>query len=338
MEEGQRGGSQAPIADRVGRQGTGVPPAQHENVGEPLPPGQARVLPILLDHELATRPANPQFQAAMRALATVESCLPPSDELSIRRGIEEALEVVLRLTGQADRKRSFAGFRTCNVPLVPQSFQDRFDLDVVTPRRAVSSERRPLAIDSTDGVGAAWSSGPMLPRTRRASRHRTVDGQNVPFADQSIQNRPVSYTIETQIAIDAPPERVWPVIADFARYPEWNPFILRVAGTVREGASVRYQFEFPQGIRIWAMAKILRYSAGDELLWEAHFLSRRVFNGAHHFRVRPGDNGSTVFLHGESFSGFLSPLAWPLIRLAGPRIYNSLNIALKQRVGIRGER
>jgi hypothetical protein len=27
-----------------------------------------------------------------------------------------------------------------------------------------------------------------------------------------------------------------------------------------------------------------------------------------------------------------------LIRLAGPRIYNSLNIALKQRVGIRGER
>ena len=147
----------------------------------------------------------------------------------------------------------------------------------------------------------------------------------------------MSYRIETQIAIDAPPERVWAVIADFARYPEWNPFILEVIGVVREEASVRYRFEFPRGVRIWAVAKVLRYTPGKELLWEAHFLSSRVFSGAHHFKVLPGGDRGTVFLHGELFSGFLSPLAWPLIRLAGPRIYNSLNLALKQRVQALGE-
>ena len=143
----------------------------------------------------------------------------------------------------------------------------------------------------------------------------------------------MSYRIETQIEIDAPPERVWAVIADFARYPEWNPFILEVTGSVYEGASVRYRFEFPRGLRIRAVAKILRFEPGKILLWEAHFLSRKLFNGAHHFEMRPGDKGGTVFLHGELFSGFLSPLAWPLVRLMGPRIYSSLNIALRQRVG-----
>ena len=142
----------------------------------------------------------------------------------------------------------------------------------------------------------------------------------------------MSYRIETQIAIDAPPERVWAVVADFARYPEWNPFILEVIGVVREGASVRYRFEFPRGVRIWAAATVLRYAPGKELLWEAHFLSSRVFSGAHHFKVLPGGDRGTVFLHGELFSGLLSPLAWPLIRLAGPRIYRSLDLALKQRV------
>jgi hypothetical protein len=146
----------------------------------------------------------------------------------------------------------------------------------------------------------------------------------------------MSYRIETQIAIEAPPERVWAVVADFPRYPEWNPFILEVDGVVREGSSARYRFEFPKGVRIWAMAKILRYAPGDELLWEAHLLSRTVFNGAHHFKVRPGEDGGTEFLHGELFSGFLSPVAWPLVRLAGPRIYNSLNIALKRRVEAQG--
>ena len=141
----------------------------------------------------------------------------------------------------------------------------------------------------------------------------------------------MSYRIETHIAIDAPPELVWAVVADFERYPQWNPFILEVIGSVREGASVRYRFEFPRGIRIWAVAKILRFEPGRELLWEAHFLSRSVFNGAHHFKMRPSANGGTLFIHGELFSGLFCPLAWPVVRLAGPRIYNSLNIALKHR-------
>jgi uncharacterized protein YndB with AHSA1/START domain len=43
--------------------------------------------------------------------------------------------------------------------------------------------------------------------------------------------------IETRI--DASPEAVWRVLADFERYPEWNPFTPQVLGRCVAGADVR---------------------------------------------------------------------------------------------------
>ena len=36
--------------------------------------------------------------------------------------------------------------------------------------------------------------------------------------------------LRSEIEIEAPTERVWGVLTDFAAYPEWNPFIRRVSG------------------------------------------------------------------------------------------------------------
>jgi hypothetical protein len=41
--------------------------------------------------------------------------------------------------------------------------------------------------------------------------------------------------LRREIEIDAPPERVWAVVTDFAAYPEWNPFIRRIRGELHEG-------------------------------------------------------------------------------------------------------
>ena len=39
---------------------------------------------------------------------------------------------------------------------------------------------------------------------------------------------PPLYTIKTQIVLPASPEKSWDVLTDFARYPDWNPYLPRV--------------------------------------------------------------------------------------------------------------
>ena len=40
------------------------------------------------------------------------------------------------------------------------------------------------------------------------------------------------------VQIDAPAECVWAVMVDFARYPEWNPFTVKVDATLELGSPV----------------------------------------------------------------------------------------------------
>lgn len=140
------------------------------------------------------------------------------------------------------------------------------------------------------------------------------------------------YEIKTEIEINAPQSRVWEVLTDFSHYPDWNPFILELKGSVHQGATITYRFEFPRGIRIWTAAEILRFDQQKELRWGAHFLSPRAFNGEHYFAIAPTSGGGVTFCHGEIFTGLLLPIALPILRKYGPRTYEALNIALKQRV------
>lgn len=58
--------------------------------------------------------------------------------------------------------------------------------------------------------------------------------------------RPVA---EATLEIDAPPARVWEIMLDFSRYPEWNPFVVRVEQPepIRVGASLRLHVRWREG-------------------------------------------------------------------------------------------
>ena len=47
--------------------------------------------------------------------------------------------------------------------------------------------------------------------------------------------------LETQIEIAAPAARMWEILADFATYPEWNPFIKRAAGELRQSMALTFR-------------------------------------------------------------------------------------------------
>ena len=52
-------------------------------------------------------------------------------------------------------------------------------------------------------------------------------------------------SVRADVLIDRSPSDVWKVISDSAAYPNWNPFITRVDGDFREGATIRIVLALP---------------------------------------------------------------------------------------------
>jgi uncharacterized membrane protein len=53
--------------------------------------------------------------------------------------------------------------------------------------------------------------------------------------------------LHTEVEIEAPAERVWELLTDFATYPEWNPFIRSISGQPAPGERLEVRIEPPSG-------------------------------------------------------------------------------------------
>jgi hypothetical protein len=77
----------------------------------------------------------------------------------------------------------------------------------------------------------------------------------------------LALVIEHDLSVDAPPDRVWEVVTDLARYPEWNPFVVACASTLEVGdpisMRVRLFSRWAQPQREW----ILEHERGRRLCY-----------------------------------------------------------------------
>ncbi len=51
--------------------------------------------------------------------------------------------------------------------------------------------------------------------------------------------------LHTEIIIEAPVNYVWQVLSDFAKYKDWNPFILSVTGNLIVGEKLTIKIKPP---------------------------------------------------------------------------------------------
>lgn len=134
----------------------------------------------------------------------------------------------------------------------------------------------------------------------------------------------------TEIDIAAPPEQVWSVLTDFARYPEWNPFVISIAGVAEEGARLRIKLQ-PVGSRALTFRpRVTQVTEARVLEWLGRLGVPGVFDGRHTFELQP-HAGGTRFVQREVFRGALVPLfARSLDRHTVPA-FAAMNRALKER-------
>lgn len=137
--------------------------------------------------------------------------------------------------------------------------------------------------------------------------------------------------LRREIEIDAPPERVWAVLTDFAGYPEWNPFIRRISGDLREGARLEVRIE-PPGARATTFKPTVRsVEANRELRWLGRLLLPGIFDGEHSLGIEPLEGSRSRFVQFERFSGVLVGLVKGTLQKTEVG-FEQMNAALKARV------
>lgn len=111
-------------------------------------------------------------------------------------------------------------------------------------------------------------------------------------------------TYRTSIDIDAPPERVWAVLIDVERWPQWCPSMTKVerleTGMFRTGSNARVkQPRLPE-----AMWHVTSLTPQQSFTWSSR--SRGVTTVARHV-VKVGEDGRS---RAESQLQHSGPLAW----------------------------
>ncbi|KAJ7475145.1 hypothetical protein B0H11DRAFT_2018541 [Mycena galericulata] len=115
--------------------------------------------------------------------------------------------------------------------------------------------------------------------------------------------------ISASVVIDAPPEKVWDVLVDFAAYGEWNPYIrestlidasktLLPGHKIAKGNRVALKVHIPpamdDSVKLRAMTELVMHvEPRSQLAWGSH-LPGWLF-GAEHWNVLSEVEGGTKF-------------------------------------------
>jgi len=137
--------------------------------------------------------------------------------------------------------------------------------------------------------------------------------------------------LRREIEIDAPPEQVWQVLAGFASYPEWNPFITSIEGEPSEGAKLEVRIAPPGGRPMTFRPTVRAARPSRELRWLGRVLLPGIFDGEHVLAIEPLGEGRSRFIQSERFTGLLVPALRGTLDKT-ERGFEQMNQALKARV------
>jgi hypothetical protein len=124
---------------------------------------------------------------------------------------------------------------------------------------------------------------------------------------------------------------VWAVLADFAAYRDWNPFIVAAEGRAEVGVRLTMRMQ-PVGARaVTLRPTVIEADRGRALRWRGRFVVPGVFDAEHVFTLEERPGGGTALVQSENFGGLLVPfLARSLDRGTLPA-FRAMNEALKAR-------
>ena len=137
--------------------------------------------------------------------------------------------------------------------------------------------------------------------------------------------------VETEILINAPPQKVWKVLTDFSRYPEWNPVMTKIEGNAKPGEKITVKMYMGK-MSMTFKPRIIACLPNRELRWFGKIGAPFLFSGDHIFMLGPVGK-KTRLIHKEQFRGILVPLLMmPYFVKKTRKAFMDMNESLRKRV------
>ncbi len=117
----------------------------------------------------------------------------------------------------------------------------------------------------------------------------------------------------SSLHIQASPEKVWSVLADFNLSEEWNPFIKCIKVEVSVGQVIEAHICPPESNEMTFKPVILAFEKNKGFRWLGKLLFSGTFDGEHRFVLKANEDGSTEFIYAEHFRASIAGwrMRWP---------------------------
>lgn len=133
-------------------------------------------------------------------------------------------------------------------------------------------------------------------------------------------------TFSASVQIQAPPEAVWSILIDGARWTEWNPTVEKVDGRIAPGGRVTVVTRQSPG-RAFPL-RVTAFEPPRRMVWTGG-MPLGLFTGVRTYRLEPTGNG-VRFTMTEEFSGLLARFILPSIPDLQPA-FEAFAAAFKER-------
>ena len=137
--------------------------------------------------------------------------------------------------------------------------------------------------------------------------------------------------IKTEIIINSNTSKIWTILMDFNKYPEWNPFIRRIRGDLVESGRITAELRPLGSAGMTIRPVLLNVDPRHEIRWKGHLFFSGLFDGEHIFEIRSEGTGRCRFVQREIFSGLILPLFIGMLKGGTARGFADMNAALKER-------
>ena len=135
----------------------------------------------------------------------------------------------------------------------------------------------------------------------------------------------------SEIEIQSTPERVWEVLTDFSKYPEWNPLLTHAEGELIVGEKVNLTAKSASS-EMNLLCTVTTVESNRQFSWKFHVGLPMLFRGEHFFKIEPVDEHRVRFIDREIFHGLLVPLQSKNLETNAKPAMIAMGKALKERV------